>query len=350
MMAGWKRLIQHKGHAMSRYTAVTEGVIEVCQRDYSAGRVVGRSIPGLDPDTATLIAIQSLAADALLDPPPDVLLTTPLDPLDDWSLAVLAEIHLALIGEAKAKTKPPQENQDQFAERAWVALEQAVDSATASPMLWYEGIFFDLAREYQVKSDPRAIDLLKRGLAHNLRYNEGDNAENFLRDLAEAHLSLGDLDRGIEILTSLLRNDPQHIWAYNSAGFALGRVGLADLGIEATRRGLEVIAATGDPEKLRRQFLDFLDDLCQNEMTRREKDLDPAVLAGFRAALALDLGEGLGQSIAKLCHEMVPDLDQMPVKEPAKLAEQAPQPGERKRAAPNPRRKTRRKRKRMKRR
>ena len=199
-------------------------------------------------------------------------------------------------------------------ERAWAALEQALDSPTTSPLLWYEDIFFDVAQEYRVKGDRHAIELLKRGLAHNLHYVEGNNADSFLRDLAETHLWLDELGRGLEILTALLRNDPADIWTYNLVAITFDRFGLVDVGVETTRRGLDVLAATGDPEGLLDQLLRSLDDLCQSENRGREVDVDPSVLTDFRAALALDLGAGLHRPLAALCHELIPDLDQVPVK------------------------------------
>ena len=57
---------RHRTHAMSRYTVITEGVIDKCQRDYQAGRDLGRSIPGLSATKAAVIATESLEADRLL--------------------------------------------------------------------------------------------------------------------------------------------------------------------------------------------------------------------------------------------------------------------------------------------
>ena len=301
-------------HALSRYTAVTEGVIEKCQEDFRAGRDLGRSIPGVDATKATLIAIQSLAADALVHAPPDVILVRPFGPLDDWSLAVLAEILFSIEDQMRGRITILKGQRRRVLERAWAALEQTLDSPTTSPLLWYEDIFFDVAQEYRVKGEQRAIELLKRGLAHNLHYNEGNNADSFLRDLAETHLWLGESDRGLGILTALLRNDPADIWTYNLVAITFDRFGLVDVGMEATRRGLDVLAATDDPEGLHDQLLRSLDDLRQSENRGREVDVDPSVLADFRAALALDLAAGLHRPLAALCRELIPDLDQVPVK------------------------------------
>jgi tetratricopeptide (TPR) repeat protein len=311
-------------HALSRYTAVTEGVIEKCQEDFRAGRDLGRSIPGVDATKATLIAIQSLAADALVHAPPDVILVRPFGPLDDWSLAVLAEILFSIEDQMRGRIRILKGQRRRVLERAWNALEQALDSPTTSPLLWYEDIFFDVAQEYRVKGEQRAIELLKRGLAHNLHCNEGNNADSFLRDLAETHLWLGELDRGLEILTALLRNDPADIWTYNLVAITFDRFGLVDVGMEATRRGLDVLAATDDPEGLHDQLLRSLDDLRQSENRGREVDVDPLVLADFRAALALDLAAGLHRPLAALCRELIPGLDRVPVKRPPQAPDLPP--------------------------
>ncbi len=303
-------------HVMSRYWHVTEGVIEKCQQDYRAGRDVGRSIPNLSATQATLVAIQSMSGDALVHASPDTILTLPLDQLDDWSLTILAEILFSIAGQMdggleKTLLSGPRR---QILDRAWAALEQALDSPVLSPLVWYEDIFFDVAQEYRLKGDPHAVDLMKRGLAHNLRYNDGDNGDGFLRDLAETYLWAGALDEGLALFTAVLRNDPAGIWTYNVIGLTFDHFGLTTLGIEATRRGLEVLDATGDPEELRDQFLDTLRRLEESNRPDKEGSVDPSVLADFRTALALDLDAGEGRPIFELCHELVPDLDHVPVK------------------------------------
>jgi hypothetical protein len=87
---------------------------------------------------------------------------------------------------------------------------------------------------------------------------------------------------------------------------------------------LEVIEATGDPENLHDQLTNSLDDMQQSEKRGREAELAPGVLADFRAALALDFDAGQHQPIAELCRELVPDLDQVPVKAPPQMPDLPP--------------------------
>ena len=55
--------------------------------------------------------------------------------------------------------------------------------------------------------------------------------------------------------------------------------------------------------------------------TRPEAEVTPAVLDAFRAALTLDFGGGQSRAPEALCRELVPDLDQIPVKRPLTLAD-----------------------------
>jgi hypothetical protein len=107
--------------------------------------------------------------------------------------------------------------------------------------------------------------------------------------------------------------------------FFYSTVTLEITGIEATRRGLDVLAVTDDPEGLHDQLLRSLDDLRQGENRGREVDVAPSVLADFRAVLALDLGAGLYRPITELCRELIPDLDQVSVKGPPQAPDLPPQ-------------------------
>jgi len=142
------------------------------------------------------------------------------------------------------------------------------------------------------------------------------NAKPMLGDLAETYLWVGDLDPGLTTLTALLRNDPSNIWTYNLMAITFDHFGLTEIGAEAARRGLELVEATGDPENLRDQLLDSLDDMEQSERRRRESEVDPEVLADLRDALTLDFEAGEHRPTAALCRELVPDLDQMPLMRP----------------------------------
>ncbi|MEA3345309.1 MAG: SEC-C domain-containing protein [Chloroflexota bacterium] len=306
-------------HATSRYMCVTLGVIDKLQEDYFAGRDLGRSIPGMDATTSAVIVAESLQADRLWDTLPEILAqpssAKPLrEPLSDWSRATLAELFFG-VSDVAREIGDEAQTRDYWA-LAWAMLEEALSSPTASPMLWYQDIFFEMGQELRRLGDREAIEFVKRGLAHDLRHHEGMNARSFLLDLAETHLWLDDLHTGLTLLAALLRNDPADIWTYNLMAITFDRFGLTELGTEAARRGLEWIEATGDPEELRDQLLQSLEDMEQSERRGREAEVDPTVLTDLRAAMALDFEAGEHRPVVGLCHELVPDLDQIPVKRP----------------------------------
>jgi hypothetical protein len=300
-------------HAYSRYAGVTEDVIHKLQQDYFAGRDLGRSIPDLDGTQAAIIVAESLEADRVWATLPERLAKgKPLESTpNDWTRATLAELFFNV--EDEARTRTGKKAQRDFRALAWAMLEEICKSPTASPLLWYEGIFFDVGQELRSRGERESPKFLKQALAHNLHYDGGSNAKSYLRDLAETCLWVDDLDAGLRILTGMLHDDPADVWTYNLMAITFDQFGLTEVGAEAAQRGLELVDATGDPEKLHDQLLDSLDDMRKSKQRGREAKVAPAVLAGLRAALALDFA-GEHRPIAELCSELVPDLDQVPVK------------------------------------
>jgi hypothetical protein len=305
---------QVQEHAFSRYMILTVGVIEKLQQDHFAGRDLGRSVPDIDADTAAVIVAESLEADRIWNLPPKRLLSGEFRKgrMSDFKRAALAEILFGIVDVAR-------EMGDKEQERDWWALamatlEEVLRSPTASPMLLYEDIFWDLAQASRKGWDREAIYWLKCGLAHNLYYNDGDWVVLLLRDLAEVYSSVGDLDTGLRMFTALLHHDPADIWTYNVMAISFDDFGLTEVGAEATQRGLELLDAYGDPENLRDQLNDCLERMRTSERHGREAEVTPTVLAEVRAALALDFNDGKPRTPKALCRELLPDLDKMPVK------------------------------------
>jgi hypothetical protein len=130
---------------MSRYFSVTERLIEACQQAYLSGRDLERTGLHLGADEVTIIAVESLEADHFLQSLPQVV-GKPLSPrTGDWALACLAELLLQSATDAPSLDLVPSKVPDQMRCDAWDALERVLDSPTASPMLWYEDMYFDLS-------------------------------------------------------------------------------------------------------------------------------------------------------------------------------------------------------------
>jgi tetratricopeptide (TPR) repeat protein len=293
---------------MTRYTGVTLGLIEKARADVRLGRDLEMSIPGLSASDIMAIAEDSRKADTLACLDEQSFRNVGLSSRSDWELAIIAERFFAL-GEH---------------ERAWEALERILDTPEKSIMLWYEDIFLDVAEKYRGDGDfDKAIGYLQRALAHNLHHNEGNNACNFLRDLAEVHLEAGQLDHALTMYDHLLRHDPADIWTYNRIGFDLPRAGLVDLGLEAILRALQIADETGDPESLHDQLTGMLEDAKKAERRGRESEVSPPILAGLRQALHLPLDAGSNEPLEDLARSLVSNLDHIPVK---RLPEARPLP------------------------
>jgi hypothetical protein len=205
---------------------------------------------------------------------------------------------------------------------AMTLLEGVARSPVASPMLWYEGIYTDLAGASM--GEHEAIYWAKRALAHHLRYSEGAGALDYLRDLVNAYLAVDELDAGLAILTGMLQYDPGYIWTYHLMAISFDRYGLVELGALATRRALALIDAHGDEENLRDQLTDCMTSMDEAERRGRETEVNLDVLDDLRNALALDFDGGEDQDIRTWLLELVPDLDKVEVKRPMRPADLAP--------------------------
>jgi tetratricopeptide (TPR) repeat protein len=305
-------------HAHSRYMCVSVNVIEVLQHAFFDGLDLGRVVPDIDADMAAVIVAESLEADRVWNLPPERFLSdAKKGPMSDFKRAIMAEIAFGV--EEVSHKKGDKEEAATWWAIAMASLEETLRSPFASPMLWYEDIFWDLAQAARggtSDGDWEAIDWFKRSLAHNLHHNDGDNAVSILRDLAIVYLSAGELDTGLRMLATLLRHDPADVWIYNVMAISFDEYGLIELGTEATLRGLELLNAQGDPEELRNQLNNCLKRMEASENRGREAEVAPEALADLQAALALNFDTGQPRPPDVLCHELVPDLDEVPVKRP----------------------------------
>jgi tetratricopeptide (TPR) repeat protein len=301
-------------HAQSRFQRVTEGVIHQLQSDFFAGRNLGDSNPDVSSEDAAVMVAESLEADVIWNIDPQELLQGAIKKRRecDFLNAALAEILFAVSDTAR-------ENKTTEVAKSWWAfamasLEEIAKSPTASPMLDYEEIFWELSQKSRDEKNDEAIDWLKRGLAYNLHFENGSNAISILRDIAELYLQAGQFDQGLQILTAVLHQDPADIWTYNIMAISFDRYGLARLGSQAIQRGLQLIEIEGDEEGLRSQLESCQKDMKASKVKDLESEITPLVLTRFRDALSLDFEAGQPVSIPLLCRELVPNLDRVPVK------------------------------------
>jgi tetratricopeptide (TPR) repeat protein len=213
-----------------------------------------------------------------------------------------------------ARQQKRQDDEQKLWALAMASLEKIARSPNASPLLWYEDIYLELAQGAQSDASEEALNWHKRSLAHNLRLYDGSSGVPILRDLAESYLAKGELERGLQILTALLHHMPDDIWTYNLMAISFDRFGLTQLGAQAIQRGLQFINAKGDEEGLRQQLERCKIDMLNSSLHGREADINPKVTDALRDALNLDFDAGQPRPIAELSRELVPDLDRIVVK------------------------------------
>jgi hypothetical protein len=294
-------------HANSRFMCVTLGVIDELQTIFLNGSSLDNKIPGIDRNKAAVIVAESLEADRVLHLSTDQLLFgSNQGPVSDFKTAILAEI-LFLADQIDRQQNRYASQVNHWA-LAMASLEKIGHTPTASPLLWYEDIYWELAQVSRKDAPDEALNWLKRNLAHNLRFNSGNNGLEILRDLADIFLEKGEIEHGLHLLTVLLHNAPDNIWIYNQAAISFDQYGLAGLGVQATKRGLQLLDAKGDPEELQPQLEDCLQTMQSDRNQNHEADIPSEVKESFEAALKLDFDAGRQAPINNLCRELVPDL------------------------------------------
>jgi tetratricopeptide (TPR) repeat protein len=303
-------------HASSRYGCVAEGLIDRLQQAFLQGRDLGPPLSSLDADTAAVIVAETLEADRIWNAGPEQILSREFvgGKMSDFKRAALAEILFGVADVAREMEDP--DSQEQWWAAAMATLQEAAESPTASPMLWYEDLYVDLGDAMRNGGERAALDWYKRGLAHNLRYDEGSNAIALLLDLAETYMRVGEPDAGLRLFAGLLRHDPTEIWIYNTMAFSLLDAALTEVSVEAVQRGLQLLDQQGDPDDLRDQLTERLEELRTHKGQAHSAEVTPAALAELREALALDFDGGQPRPIETLCRTLVPDLAQVPVKRP----------------------------------
>lgn len=307
---------KHRVHATTRYQRLATAQIDELQQAYRRGDDLRRVATWLPLESRRVIVAETLDADRIVRFPPRQVARGEVDlgPLTDFKAAAAAEIVWEVLDAQGAGDATGLEA------RARVLLAEAGRSPTASPTLEYEPLYRDLAEAALLREDRAALDWLRRALAHDLTFYDGDDALFQLVDLASAHLQLGDLDQGLTMLTKLLREDPSNIWVYRFMATGFGVLGLVEIGHRAALRGLEIlnaIDAGDDEEDLHDDLLMARVELGASPKRGREAEVAQQVLDDLyseMAAAPVSAGAGLSRPIAALCRDLVEDFDAIPVK------------------------------------
>lgn len=302
-----------RAHASTPYQQITEQVIGDLQRAYTAGGDLYRVAPWISIKNKRIILAETLAADRFLQLSARQLAQEALTsrPMSDFQRAALAALLLDL----------PQKADASHEAQAQALLEAAATSPQASPTLEYEPLYRDLAEGALLNNDPVALEWLKRALAHNLRFHEGDDILSDLIDLDSAYLQLGYLDTGLIVLTQLLQAFPDNIWIYRFIATGFPVLGLTALSLCGADRGLALLddRVWDDEEELRDEFYMARIELQTGATKGRESEVNPEVLAAFKAALQTSFTAGRSKTPQALYDELVPDGDRIPVKAPLRF-------------------------------
>ncbi|MFQ5856479.1 MAG: SEC-C metal-binding domain-containing protein [Anaerolineae bacterium] len=284
---------------MSRYSDITARLIHQAQIDYRQGRDLSKTDPGREPWEIVAIAEDTIEGDRIAVLPDDELADLDLETLSDWGLAILAERYHAMGQHV----------------RAWEICERILQRPEAGITLLYEEVYYQVAQRHLFDGEhEKGFDYLRHCLVHNIEHNGGEGVDEFLRDYARFHVRAGNLDRGLQIWTAVLRHDPSDAWTYNQLGLSLPDAGLANLAEEAMERGLALLDEFGDAEGLRDQFGELLEKARTTEQRGREAEASPEVLEAFQKALHLPFDARSDGSIVDLAYQLIPDLADAPVK------------------------------------
>lgn len=175
-------------------------------------------------------------------------------------------------------------------DRALAVVELILRSPEHSEMVAYDVLYEDLIYYYRdIRDFPAALRWAHALLAYSEQHFESHrDCANACRTLAETYLLAGELETGLALFARRLQAASTDIWTYNVLGLTLPDIGLNRLAIEVLERGLQ-LAARHDEEHLMDQLTWMHREAAEATTDDRSGEVSPAVLAEFRAALALAL-------------------------------------------------------------
>jgi len=175
-------------------------------------------------------------------------------------------------------------------DRALAVVELILRSSEHSEIVAYDLLYEDLICFYRdIRNFPAALRWAHALLAYSEQHFESHrDCAHAGRTLAETYLLAGEPDTGLALFARRLQAAPTDIWAYNVLGLTLPDVGLSRLAVEVLERGLQWVARH-DQENLKDQLTRMRREVAEAATDDRSGGVSPAVLAEFRAALALAL-------------------------------------------------------------
>jgi len=202
------------------------------------------------------------------------ILVLSLDELDDWELVIVAE-RLESMG-----------RRDLWLE----ALKRVCRSSEYNVMICYGDVYTDVVNELRHQGDyEQAILYHQLAIEEDQEHCDGMNAAVNKRDLGELCIEAGDYEKGLEIFTEMVQQDPWDVWTYNSLAITYCILGFSELAKLAAQKGIAVAKATKDPEHLLEQFHELLDDAKRRSFDTRHKQIAPETYEKWKELMSYPL-------------------------------------------------------------
>jgi len=196
------------------------------------------------------------------------------DELDDWELVVVAE-RLESMG-----------RRDLWLE----ALKRVCRSSERNVMVCYGDVYSDVVNELRHQGDyEQAIFYQKLAIEEDQKHCDGMNAAVNKRDLGELYIEAGDYEKGLEIFTEIVQQDPWDAWTYNSLAITYCILGFSELATLAAQKGIAIGKATKDPEHLLEQFRELIDDAKHRSFDTKRKQIAPETYEKWKELLSCPL-------------------------------------------------------------
>ncbi len=280
--------------------------LEACHRAVREGADLSRVIKGKDERWVQMVYEASAEAERVVDRflclSAREMVAYPLEGLSDFTLAALHDVIME--SDIEGETDPLTRRQNEM-------LVAILHSPTASPMVDYGWIFMD-AVQYHVPDnlglDP--VEMLKRSLAHDLRHNQGDQSVSILQHMASVLIESDEPVRAIDIHTAILRRYPGRFDSYCDFALDLAKAGYRDAAVTVASRGLSVSRHQPAGHDAASD-LEFHMGLWRSAADARESL--PCQLQE-KLEVALSGKSPSSPDNEQLIRELVPDLDELPVK------------------------------------